>query len=41
MSYHDDDKEIALSTCKQWLNDNDAVYLAKEDVIIMWDHFNP
>ena len=41
MSYHDDDKGIALSTCKQWLNDNDAVYLAKEDVIIMWVHFNP
>lgn len=35
------DKEIALETCKQWLEDNDAAYLAKEDVIIFWTHFNP
>lgn len=40
MSY-DSDGEIALLTCKQWLEDNDAVYLAKEDVIIQWIHFNP
>lgn len=35
------DKEIALETCKQWLEDNDAAYLAKEDIIIFWTHFNP
>lgn len=35
------DKEIALETCKQWLIDNDASYLAKEDVVILWTHFNP
>lgn len=38
---YEDDKEIALETCRQWLIDNDAVYLAKEDQIIMWVHFNP
>ena len=37
----EDDKNIALETCKQWLEDNDAAYLAKEDVIIFWTHFNP
>lgn len=37
----EEDKEIALETIKQWLNDNDAAYLAKEDVIIHWTHFNP
>ena len=35
------EKEIALETCKMWLVDNDAAYLAKEDVIIFWTHFNP
>ena len=38
---YEQDKELALATCKQWLEDNDAAYLAKEDVIIMWIHFNP
>ena len=37
----EDDKNIALETCKQWLEDCDAAYLAKEDVIIFWTHFNP
>ena len=37
----EDDKIIALETCKQWLEDNDAAYLAKEDKIIFWTHFNP
>lgn len=37
----EEDKDIALETCKQWLEDNDAVYLAKEDIIIHWTHFNP
>lgn len=35
------EKEIALETCKMWLVDNDAAYLAKEDVVIFWTHFNP
>lgn len=38
---YEDDKAIALATCKQWLEDTDASYLAKEDVIIFWTHFNP
>lgn len=38
---YEDDKEIALETCKKWLEDNDAAYLAKEDVVIFWTHFNP
>ena len=37
----EEDKEIALETCKQWLEDNDAAYLAKEDVVVFWTHFNP
>lgn len=35
------EKDIALETCKMWLVDNDAAYLAKEDVIVFWTHFNP
>lgn len=37
----EEDKNIALETCKQWLEDNDAAYLAKEDVVIHWTQFNP
>ena len=38
---YEDDKAIALATCKQWLEDNDAAYLAKEDRVVFWTHFNP
>lgn len=41
MALSSDDGDIALETCKQWLIDSDAVYLAKEDVIVHWTHFNP
>lgn len=35
------DKEIALETCKQWLNEQEAAYLAKENVVVYWQHYNP
>lgn len=35
------DKDIALETCRQWLIENDAAYLAKEDIIIHWIPFHP
>lgn len=36
-----EDKAIALETVKQWFNENDAAYLAKEDVVIHWIDTNP
>lgn len=35
------DKDLALEVCKQWLREMDASYLAKEDVFILWEGFNP
>lgn len=39
-SVNDQDREIALVTIKMWLKENDAAYLAKEDRIVYWEHFN-
>lgn len=38
---NEQDRIIALETCKMWLNENDAAYLAKEDQVVYWQHFNP
>lgn len=38
---YEDDKEIALETCKSWLMEQDAAYLAKENIVVYWQHFNP
>lgn len=38
---YEDDKEIALETCKSWLIEQDAAYLAKENIVVYWQHFNP
>lgn len=35
------DREIALEIIKHWLKEHDAVYLAKENRIVYWQHFSP
>lgn len=40
-SLNDQDREIALTTVKMWLKENDAAYLAKENRVVHWQHFNP
>lgn len=35
------DREIALVTVKQWMQEKDAAYLAKENRIVYWLGFNP
>lgn len=35
------DREIALEIIKQWIKEHDAVYLAKENRIVYWQHFSP
>jgi len=39
--YTEQDREIALEIIKMWLNENDAAYLAKENIIVYWQHFSP
>ncbi|AEJ81410.1 hypothetical protein HWD31_gp39 [Pantoea phage vB_PagM_SSEM1] len=38
---NEQDRIIALETIKMWLQEHDAVYLAKENVITYWEHFSP
>lgn len=38
---NEQDRIIALETIKMWLNEHDAAYLAKENVIAYWEHFSP
>ena len=39
-SPHEQDREIALETIKMWFRENDAAYLAKENQVVYWQHFN-
>lgn len=34
------DKELALETVKMWFREQDAAYLAKEDIVVHWNPFN-
>ncbi|QHJ79844.1 MAG: hypothetical protein [Caudoviricetes sp.] len=34
------DRDIAIETCKHWLKEQDAAYLAKEDLVVYWESFN-
>lgn len=36
-----EDRDIALETVKMWLNENNASYLAKENIVTYWQHFSP
>lgn len=38
---NEQDQNIALETCKLWLNQQDAAYLAKENIVVYWECFNP
>lgn len=37
----EEERHIALEIIKMWFNEHDAVYLAKEDVVVHWLSFNP
>lgn len=39
--FNEQDHDIALETCKLWLNQQDASYLAREDQVVYWEQFNP
>jgi len=39
--HNEQDRFIALETIKMWLNENDAAYLAKENLVVYWQHFSP
>jgi len=38
---NEQDRIIALETIKMWLEEHDAVYLAKENIVLHWQHFSP
>lgn len=38
---NEQDRIIALETIKMWLEEHDAVYLAKENIVLYWEHFSP
>lgn len=38
---NEQDRVIALETIKMWLEEHDASYLAKENIVIHWQHFSP
>lgn len=38
---NEQDRIIALETIKMWLDEHDAVYLAKENIVLYWEHFSP
>jgi len=35
------DQNIAIETCKSWLNQQNAAFLAKENLVVYWEQFNP
>jgi len=38
MEQFSEDQEIALEIVKSWLDEKDAAYLAKEDIVVVWGH---
>jgi len=40
MEQFSEDQEIVLEIIKAWFAENDAAYLAKEDIVVVWGHPN-
>lgn len=38
---NEQDRDIALEICKLWFNQQDAAFLAKENLVVYWESYNP